>query len=77
MVTLGADGAVARAGGVLYRASARGGEVLDTTGAGDAATGAYLAARLSGAPVGEALDVAMLAASEVVTALGADGQSRW
>jgi sugar/nucleoside kinase (ribokinase family) len=47
--------------------------VLDTTGAGDAATGAYLALRLRGEPMESALHAAMREASLVVRGLGSLG----
>ena len=75
VVTLGAGGAVARTADGIVRAPAMS-RALDTTGAGDAATGAYLAARLRGASPPAALGAAMAAAGEVVTNLGADVQSR-
>ena len=76
VVTRGASGADAWSANSRSHADARGAEVLDTTGAGDAATGAYLGARLSGASVDEALGFAMGAAALVVRTLGATGQSR-
>jgi sugar/nucleoside kinase (ribokinase family) len=51
-------------------------EVIDTTGAGDAATGCYLAHRLSGDTLTTSLEAAMVAASGVIGALGSRGQSR-
>ena len=76
VVTLGALGAVVRSAGASERAPALAREIVDTTGAGDAVTGAYLAARLRGESAREALDAAMAAAGRVVGGLGADGQSR-
>jgi sugar/nucleoside kinase (ribokinase family) len=73
VVTRGDLGAVvARAGESLSRPSARV-DVVDTTGAGDAATGAYLSARLDGLECGAALDQAMRRASSVVGGLGSRG----
>jgi sugar/nucleoside kinase (ribokinase family) len=46
--------------------------VLDTTGAGDAATGTYLGARLREEPPERALEDAMSASAHVVEGLGAD-----
>jgi sugar/nucleoside kinase (ribokinase family) len=46
--------------------------VLDTTGAGDAATGTYLGARLNGDDVSAALSKAMAASARVVGDLGAN-----
>jgi ribokinase len=73
MVTLGANGATAHSveGRVDVRASSD--SVLDTTGAGDAATGAYLALRLRGEPMESALHAAMREASLVVRGLGSLG----
>jgi sugar/nucleoside kinase (ribokinase family) len=76
VVTRGAAGAVVRRGAEEWRAVARGARVVDTTGAGDAATGAYLASRLIGDDVPTALEHAMTAAAAVVMGLGASGQSR-
>jgi len=73
VVTRGALGASAVCDGATTSIAARGVEVLDTTGAGDAATGAYLAARLSGHDVLESLGRAMHRASAVVGELGARG----
>ena len=73
VVTLGAAGALASAAGTITSAPALGHEVLDTTGAGDAATGTYLGARLQGRDVARALDEAMAAAARVVRGLGARG----
>ncbi|NDZ89310.1 sugar kinase, partial [Streptomyces sp. SID10115] len=56
VVKLGAEGAlVARNGEVLHRVPAPPVRARDTTGAGDAFTGAFLAARLAGAGLGEAV----------------------
>ena len=71
VVTRGAGGAAATHAGGSWRVAARATSVVDTTGAGDAATGAYLAARLHGCNVLAALKGAMAAAVEVVGALGA------
>lgn len=76
MVTLGERGARVRSEGVEYSASSSSTEIVDTTGAGDAATGAYLAARLRNGLVDDALGAAMAAASEVVGGLGSRGQLR-
>lgn len=73
VVTCGPRGARVRRGAEEWRASARATEVLDTTGAGDAATGAYLGARLFGDDVPAALARAMDAAAEVVRGLGSAG----
>ncbi|WP_414930793.1 carbohydrate kinase family protein [Streptomyces sp. Je 1-369] len=55
VVKLGADGAlVARNGTVLHRLPAPRARARDSTGAGDAFTGAFLAARLTGADLREA-----------------------
>jgi sugar/nucleoside kinase (ribokinase family) len=75
IVTLGEHGARARRGGVDYSATSSSADVVDTTGAGDAATGAYLSERLRDGSVNEALDIAMNAASDVVRGLGSRGQS--
>ena len=73
VVTRGAAGAAAMHNGGSWRVEARVANVVDTTGAGDAATGAYLAARLHGCDELVALDDAMAAAGRVVRALGSLG----
>ncbi len=77
LVTRGARGAVVVSSDGEVRVPSRATRVVDTTGAGDAATGAYLAARLSGASVADALERAMDAAARAVEGLGARAQSRW
>jgi sugar/nucleoside kinase (ribokinase family) len=76
LITRGRDGALAAVGGRHWHAESQSLEVLDTTGAGDAAGGAYLAARLEGDDVAAALIRAMACAATVVRALGARGSSR-
>ena len=76
VVTRGAHGARARLDGVDFDVTTTSDVVVDTTGAGDAATGAYLGARLDGTRPPEALALAMAASSRVVGGLGALGQSR-
>jgi ribokinase len=73
VVTRGPSGAVASCGEERASALSQGKDVIDTTGAGDAATGAYLGARLSGASLGAALELAMAASAHVVRGLGARG----
>ncbi len=71
VVTLGARGALVAAGGdVVARVPALPVRPLDTTGAGDAFTGAFLASRLTGAPPGDAAAAGCRAAAEAVTTLG-------
>lgn len=76
LLTRGARGALARRGAQSATASAPRVKVLDTTGAGDAASGAYLAARLGGADLAASLVAAMDAAARVVGGLGASPYSR-
>jgi sugar/nucleoside kinase (ribokinase family) len=76
VITRGERGARARRDGVDYEVSSTSEDVVDTTGAGDAATGAYLAIRLGGGTIDQALETAMSAASFVVRGLGSRGQSR-
>jgi ribokinase len=76
VITRGEHGAWVHANGIDHRAKSQSDEVLDTTGAGDAATGAYLAVRLRDGSIDEALAAAMSAASVVVRGLGSRGQSR-
>ncbi|MET9799936.1 PfkB family carbohydrate kinase [Streptomyces sp. NPDC006368] len=71
VVTLGAAGAlVARCGRVVARVPAPRVRAVDSTGAGDAFTGAFLAARLSGAPPCEAAAAGCRAGARAVTVLG-------
>ncbi len=76
VVTRGARGALVRHQGRDYSAPARSGDVVDTTGAGDAATGTYLGERLNGRGVQSALNDAMFAAARVVGGLGSRGERR-
>jgi sugar/nucleoside kinase (ribokinase family) len=73
VVTLGALGAAARRGDDETSVPSLVEEVIDTTGAGDAATGAYLAARLEGRTMKESLSDAMAASAVVVQGLGSRG----
>lgn len=73
VVTRGARGALARHDGRDYSAHVRVEEVVDTTGAGDCATGTYLGDRLNGRDVQSALSHAMAAAARVVQSLGSRG----
>jgi sugar/nucleoside kinase (ribokinase family) len=70
VITRGAQGALASRHGETFRAAASTGDVLDTTGAGDSATGTYLAHRVAGGDVASALAHAMAAAAHVVAGLG-------
>ena len=72
VITLGSQGAVGAAGDTRTRVAAIDATVLDTTGAGDAATGTYLGARLNGDDVSVALAKAMAASARVVGELGAN-----
>ncbi|MCT4355098.1 PfkB family carbohydrate kinase [Streptomyces sp. Je 1-79] len=70
-VTLGAGGAlVAEAGAVTGRVAAPEVRPVDSTGAGDAFTGAFLAARLAGADPLEAAAAGCRAGAEAVTVVG-------
>jgi sugar/nucleoside kinase (ribokinase family) len=71
VVTRGATGAMAARGETRVEAAGLDVVALDTTGAGDAATGAYLAARLRGDSMEVALGAAMVAGASVVEDLGA------
>jgi sugar/nucleoside kinase (ribokinase family) len=73
VLTRGAHGAEVLAHGERVHAPAATKLVVDTTGAGDAATGTYLARRLVGDDVERALKAAMTAAAHVVEGLGALG----
>jgi 2-dehydro-3-deoxygluconokinase len=71
-LTLGAHGCVIADGERRARLPAPGVErVIDTSGAGDAFNGAYLANRLLGSPPEKAAEAALLVASRVVTHAGA------
>lgn len=76
LVTTGPRGALAAHGDERREVNSSSRVVLDTTGAGDAASGAFLGARLHGASLSAALDAAMAASARVVAALGAEGYSR-
>lgn len=71
VITRGARGALVLRGDDHWSARSKDVAVLDTTGAGDAATGAYLAARLQGVECAAALELAMASAATVVGHLGA------
>lgn len=73
MVTRGPRGALAWRGEVSASAPSTSTTVLDTTGAGDAASGTYLGARLRGDSIENALALAMTVAADVVAGLGAAG----
>ncbi|GAA3253188.1 sugar kinase [Streptomyces lavendulae subsp. lavendulae] len=71
VVTRGTGGAlVAEAGRITAEVPAEPAEAVDTTGAGDAFTGAFLAARLTGATPPEAAHAGCRAAAEAVTRIG-------
>ncbi|MER7914085.1 PfkB family carbohydrate kinase [Streptomyces sp. NPDC096068] len=71
VVTLGAAGAlVAEGGAVTARVAAPPVRPVDSTGAGDAFTGAFLAARLAGADPAEAAEAGCGAGAEAVAAVG-------
>ncbi|MGB8179839.1 MAG: PfkB family carbohydrate kinase [Acidimicrobiales bacterium] len=72
VITRGALGAIAAVGETRTRVSAHDVAVLDTTGAGDAANGTYLGARLREESPERALEEAMNASAYVVGGLGAD-----
>jgi sugar/nucleoside kinase (ribokinase family) len=76
VITGGECGAWAHSNGLDHHVESQSEEVIDTTGAGDASTGAYLAVRLRDGSIDEALAAAMAAASVVVRGLGSRGQSR-
>ncbi|MFE2549604.1 carbohydrate kinase family protein [Streptomyces sp. NPDC059355] len=71
VVTRGAAGAlVAEGGRVTAEVSAESAEAVDSTGAGDAFTGGFLAARLAGAAPADAARAGCRAAALAVTRLG-------
>jgi ribokinase len=71
VVTVGADGALLVDGGEVERVPAPAVEVVDTTGAGDAACGALAAELAGGRPLREAVAFAMAAAALSTRAAGA------
>ena len=77
VVTRGVRGVIACSNNVIDEVDSVSRDVVDTTGAGDAATGAYLGARLHAVPVRASLEAAMRASAQVVAVLGARDQSRW
>ncbi|KOX23038.1 sugar kinase [Streptomyces sp. NRRL F-6491] len=71
VVTLGAAGAlVAEGGAVTARVAAPPARPVDSTGAGDAFTGAFLAALLAGADPAKAAEAGCRAGAEAVTVVG-------
>ena len=71
-LTLGADGCLVSDGGVHTRLPApRAASIADTSGAGDAFNGAYLAARLGGGSAVEAAESGLAVGSRVVAHVGA------
>ncbi|MGW2438307.1 carbohydrate kinase family protein [Streptomyces goshikiensis] len=71
VVTRGAAGAlVAEAGRIVAEVAAEAVEAVDSTGAGDAFTGGFLAARLAGADPAEAARAGCRTAAVAVTRLG-------
>ncbi|QGZ48402.1 sugar kinase [Streptomyces sp. QHH-9511] len=75
-VTLGARGAlVAEDGSVTGRVAAAGVRPVDSTGAGDAFAGAFLAARLAGADPVTAAEAGCRAGAEAVTGVGGRPES--
>ncbi|MFE2925923.1 carbohydrate kinase family protein [Streptomyces goshikiensis] len=71
VVTRGAAGAlVAEAGRIVAEVAAQAVEAVDSTGAGDAFTGGFLAARLAGANPAEAARAGCRTAAVAVTRLG-------
>jgi sugar/nucleoside kinase (ribokinase family) len=76
VVKLGAAGAIAVAGGELSRAPARPIDALDTTGAGDSFDAGFLAARLDGRSLDDALAFAVACGSLSTRAAGGtEGQA--
>jgi 2-dehydro-3-deoxygluconokinase len=71
-LTLGAGGCLVSDGGVCTRLPApRATSIADTSGAGDAFNGAYLAARLGGGSAVEAAESGLRVGSRVITHVGA------
>ena len=77
-VTVGADGCVIAHGDVRTQLPGpRVERVVDTSGAGDAFNGAYLASRLQGNPPEDAAKAALLVASRVVTHAATSSRRRY
>jgi 2-dehydro-3-deoxygluconokinase len=71
-LTLGAGGCLVSHGGVCTRLPApQAASIVDTSGAGDAFNGAYLATRLRGATAVESTEAGLLIGSRVITQVGA------
>ncbi len=71
-LTLGADGCAIAAGGLRVQLPGpRNGSVIDTSGAGDAFNGVYLANRLKRGSPDQSAEAALRVASRVVTHAGA------
>jgi sugar/nucleoside kinase (ribokinase family) len=71
VLTLGAQGALCSSAGVAVHRPAQTAVVADTTGAGDAFSGTFLAHRLRGEDVATALGAGLAAAARVVPQAGA------
>lgn len=71
VLTLGADGAIAFAGGEEIRVAAPPVESVDASGAGDALAAVYLAERIAGSPAERALTRAVVAATLSCRSFGA------
>ena len=72
VVTCGADGAVALAGGERARVSAEPiARVVDTTGAGDLFAAGFLAGHVKDRPLAECLTMGAVAAAEIISHYGA------
>jgi len=72
IVTLAERGSVAYDGDVFYRVQAYRTNAIDPTGAGDVYAGAFIAKKLEGAPLPEAMLFASAAASVMVEHVGPD-----
>ncbi len=70
VIKRGAAGCGAASGAARWRVPAPDIRAVDSTGAGDAFLAAFLAARLGGAEIGEALDRAVAAGSQAATTVG-------
>jgi ribokinase len=71
VITVGADGALVGVAGEVHHVPAEGVEVVDTTGAGDAFTGALAAALSAGHDLVGAVRIGVRAGSYAVTGAGA------
>ena len=72
VITRGAQGALGiESGDAVEISAARGGQVVDTTGAGDLFAAGFLAARCRGHDLRKCLQTGAIAAAEIISHFGA------